>query len=503
MDIKVQSTVKMLIYFTFLIIHACGAGTIPATPENITLTFISPSSVQISWQTTADISRIEKYLVQYKPANDRVIRQVAGNTKTVVLDNLIPSTQYSVTVQANVNGIKYRSRSIIFRTMDTAKITAQQDLIGGMTAVATVNGTGKFQDESPNANNNSSNSNYTSPSNSSYTTTTRELPPIRGVEVGIVLIVLMVWAGAIALFFNRWGKIRMLLPYQPDYKHEQLKVPGTGVCTGSGCNGQHSHQHFHLLQEEPSTAIDQRCTRSRINSAIFVSSEGRGFDSIEFLRRHGSQSVLCRKARSAENITDDDRKRSFSENRQWATDDSQTSETVELTEVKTDSPKKSSLAALAAAATTTLAVVSCSGNSNSSSSSIYNNNNNNNNKTSNGCGPNTVAQNSIGKANTIVGSISIETPPPHIQLELKQQQQLQQQLLKLQQQQQQQTQQSQPPQQQQPLSLKPIKIVGSTIKDSPVKKLELININRPNLTNLPILSVSGPSPPADSNKDFL
>ncbi len=52
----------------------------------------------------------------------------------------------------------------------------------------------------------------------------------------------MVWAGAIALFFNRWGKIRMLLPYQPDYKQEQLKVPGTGVCSSSGCNGQHSHQ---------------------------------------------------------------------------------------------------------------------------------------------------------------------------------------------------------------------------------------------------------------------
>lgn len=65
---------------------------------------------------------------------------------------------------------------------------------------------------------------------------------IRGVEIGIVLIVLMVWAGAIALFFNRWGKIRMLLPYQPDYKHEQLKVPGTGVCSSGVCNGQHSHQ---------------------------------------------------------------------------------------------------------------------------------------------------------------------------------------------------------------------------------------------------------------------
>lgn len=55
-------------------------------------------------------------------------------------------------------------------------------------------------------------------------------------------LVLIVWAGAIALFFNRWGKIRMLLPYQPDYKQEQLKVPGTGVCSSSGCNGQHSHQ---------------------------------------------------------------------------------------------------------------------------------------------------------------------------------------------------------------------------------------------------------------------
>lgn len=59
--------------------------------------------------------------------------------------------------------------------------------------------------------------------------------------MGIVLVVLMVWAGAIALFFNRWGKIRMLLPYQPDYKQDQLKVPGTGVCAPGACNGTHTH----------------------------------------------------------------------------------------------------------------------------------------------------------------------------------------------------------------------------------------------------------------------
>lgn len=53
---------------------------------------------------------------------------------------------------------------------------------------------------------------------------------MRGVEVGLVLLALVVWIIAIALFFHRWGKIRMLLPYQPDYKTQQsLKVPGTGT----------------------------------------------------------------------------------------------------------------------------------------------------------------------------------------------------------------------------------------------------------------------------------
>lgn len=65
------------------------------------------------------------------------------------------------------------------------------------------------------------------------------------------------------------------------------------------------HPHWNTnnnVADEPSTVISERCHRARINSAIFVSSEGRGFDSIEFIRRYGSQSVLCRKAKSAENI---------------------------------------------------------------------------------------------------------------------------------------------------------------------------------------------------------
>ncbi|CAG9125496.1 unnamed protein product [Plutella xylostella] len=62
-------------------------------------------------------------------------------------------------------------------------------------------------------------------------------PTIRGVEIGIVVMVLLVWIGAIALFFNRWGKIRMLLPYQPDYKQEQLKVPGSSALAAAQAGG--------------------------------------------------------------------------------------------------------------------------------------------------------------------------------------------------------------------------------------------------------------------------
>lgn len=102
---------------------------------------------------------------------------------------------------------------------------------------------------------------------------------IRGVEVGIVVLVLMVWAGAIALFFNRWGKIRMLLPYQPDYK-EQLKVPGTGVCTAPNATfTQHPAQHpcsqvkvYFQYTKSNSFSAYARCNsqRQKISDTFFL-----------------------------------------------------------------------------------------------------------------------------------------------------------------------------------------------------------------------------------------
>lgn len=46
-----------------------------------------------------------------------------------------------------------------------------------------------------------------------------------------------------------------------------------------------------------------RSPRPRMNSAIFVSNSGPGIDPKEFFRRYGSVSKLCRKARSVDNIS--------------------------------------------------------------------------------------------------------------------------------------------------------------------------------------------------------
>jgi Domain of unknown function (DUF4808) len=41
---------------------------------------------------------------------------------------------------------------------------------------------------------------------------------VRPEEALIVILVLILWIGAISLFFHRWGKIRMLEPYTPKFE---------------------------------------------------------------------------------------------------------------------------------------------------------------------------------------------------------------------------------------------------------------------------------------------
>ncbi|XP_060803563.1 uncharacterized protein LOC106129247 isoform X2 [Amyelois transitella] len=300
-----------------LLLGLVNAGSMGAgVPENITVAFLSPTSVRVSWTTTIEL--VEKYDVIYKPSDARVVLEVAGNSDAVILRGLDPDTQYQVTVAALSGGHKFRSRPIVFRTLGSTRaplqsgedITEEDGLSGpDRTRIVEPPRTSPQQDgglvgATPLTS--------VAPPDPSPT-----FPTIRGVEIGIVVLVLIVWIGAIALFFNRWGKIRMLLPYQPDYKQEQLKVPGSSAlaaATAGGTCGAHSApsacshmrwSHTHTQSLECEEHLLARCNRPRVNSAIFVSAEPTGFagfDAGEFLRRHGSQSKLCRKARSADNI---------------------------------------------------------------------------------------------------------------------------------------------------------------------------------------------------------
>ncbi|XP_032677092.1 uncharacterized protein LOC116846808 isoform X4 [Odontomachus brunneus] len=276
----------MVLWATILILQGAGfVGSvtgIPGVPENITVMFLNPTSVRVSW-STSQVEQVEKYDVTYKPTDARVVAVVAGNSEAVTLSGLRADTQYQLVVTAVRAGKKFRSRPIVFRTLEPPRTSPQQD--------AAVTG-GPLPPPPP-----------------SSQQPQQPYIQIRGVEVGIVVLVLIVWAGAIALFFNRWGKIRMLLPYQPDYK-EQLKVPGTGVCAAANAAyTQHPTQHacsqhlhwssHHVDSLDSGGALGwPRTPRPRVNSAIDVA----GFLSQEFLRRHGSTSKLCRKVRSADNL---------------------------------------------------------------------------------------------------------------------------------------------------------------------------------------------------------
>lgn len=246
----------MVLWATLLVLHgATIAGSMPAggTPENITIMFLSPSEVKVSWTTAVEPA--EKYDVTYKPTDARVVMVVAGNSDSVTLSSLKPNTQYQVTVTAVRGGRKFKSRPVVFRTQEMPKIPQETtvQITGGPPSKVLLN------------------PGIPPPPGMS--------PPyiqVRGVEVGIVCLVLLVWVGAIILFFNRWGKIRMLLPYQPDYKDTQLKVPGTcqqgTSCQATGSSGLCCAQRWRDGQEGWG-GRRLLMSRARINSAVYIGVE--------------------------------------------------------------------------------------------------------------------------------------------------------------------------------------------------------------------------------------
>jgi len=80
-----------------------------------------------------------------------------------------------------------------------------------------------------------------------------KLPRVRLVEISLVGMALILWAGAIVLFFHRWGKIRMLLPYQPDYKEMKRS---NSICANCSMTPHHQVR----LQNYDLFSMDSRIT---------------------------------------------------------------------------------------------------------------------------------------------------------------------------------------------------------------------------------------------------
>lgn len=87
---------------------------------------------------------------------------------------------------------------------------------------------------------------------------------VRVEEVLLVVLVLIIWVAAIALFFNRWGKIRMLEPYQPKF-HQQPHRPSCPLAPLSppGINAQVSNT---LPRAQKPTTV--RCALARRSDSI-------------------------------------------------------------------------------------------------------------------------------------------------------------------------------------------------------------------------------------------
>ncbi|XP_034248690.1 uncharacterized protein LOC117649761 [Thrips palmi] len=97
---------------------------------------------------------------------------------------------------------------------------------------------------------------------------------VRAEEALLVLLVLVLWVAAIALFFNRWGKIRMLEPYQPKFQQHRQSCALVDI---SGTTQHHrlSKLNLHSLGEPvmltgpPGPAARAQLLRPRQNS-VFV-----------------------------------------------------------------------------------------------------------------------------------------------------------------------------------------------------------------------------------------
>ncbi|XP_022249719.1 uncharacterized protein LOC111087422 [Limulus polyphemus] len=159
-------------------------------PYNISLVLTrwSPPEVRVFWIfDSGNESSLIHFDVTYRPQNARyrIVQEVSPKECSVVLNHLLPGTPYHLHLTPiSKTGSGNHSEVIQFISPKVQNVAKEKN---------------RSLEKA------------------------RTTPEVREEEIVIVVLVLVVWVAVILVFFNKWGKIRMLEPYQPDYRSPLYK----------------------------------------------------------------------------------------------------------------------------------------------------------------------------------------------------------------------------------------------------------------------------------------
>lgn len=275
----------------------------PWAPVSAVLVRWSPPAVLVRWRyrypaaaDAADQQEEEDALhfrVFYQEVHDKSSGRVAvasGGQRSVLLERLQPEAEYLVRVFARASpSLATRANRTTDAPVGLVRFVAPGTAATATAATATV--AAAANGSSPSSSNNSSGSGAAATAGSggpyyrSGVVASRTVV-VRDEEIVIVVLVLSVWLAVILLFFNKWGKIRMLEPYQPQY-HEQLEPDSPPVLQVKSVVLERELRRLSSNANGSGVAALHRLHRLRHNS-VFV----------------GSQILvpLSRRAKSAEDI---------------------------------------------------------------------------------------------------------------------------------------------------------------------------------------------------------
>ncbi|XP_065556994.1 uncharacterized protein LOC136025156 isoform X2 [Artemia franciscana] len=206
-------------------------------PQNIRISVITHQSIIVRWimnfTTKEQRDKLLRFEVIIKPRDQgfKIVIPLSATRRSVRIESLSPNASYQISVIAiGTDRKRWKGASTLIRTAGYKLRNQRQWQNQFPVPVLPV------------------------PSGPDTLNETAEpLIEVHAEEVSIVLLVLGFWAASVLLFFNRWGKIRMLLPYQPVFK-EQNSTNGTPL---------HSHGNQPILKQQQSTYRD-----SNISCAI-------------------------------------------------------------------------------------------------------------------------------------------------------------------------------------------------------------------------------------------